>query len=501
MASDVKLLNQRVALADIAPHERNYNRHPADQVKRIAASLRKFGQVRSIVVWRSTILAGHGVVEAARSLGWKEITADVLPDDYPEHLALAYIAADNELARQGDPDQAALAAILQESAAADIELLEAIGYSNQELERLLVELAKGEPKEDTPPQIEDFPVSDLLSPYPYFGGKRAVAGAVWARFGQVDNYVEPFFGSGAMLLSSPYVPGVETVNDLDGFIANFWRAVRADPVAVADYVDWPTNENDLLARHLWLVSQRSETTRRLDADPEWYDAKIAGWWCWGACNWIGTGWCSGDGPWQVDGDQVRKLPHVGDAGRGVNRQLPHVGNAGVGVNRKLPHVGNAGRGVNRQLPHVGNAGQGDGQCAVWSEHLAAMMQRLSDRLRRVRVACGDWTRVVSSAVTDRHGLTAVFLDPPYAQGAMEYSAGGNNDASISDAVRTWCIANGGNPQLRIAFCGYEPLAMPAGWRALRWSAPKGYQNAENAENRHREIIWFSPHCLTPVPVK
>jgi ParB-like chromosome segregation protein Spo0J len=140
MADEVTPVNQRVALADIAPHERNYNRHPADQVKRIAASLRKFGQVRSIVVWRNTILAGHGVVEAARSFGWKEITADVLPDTYPEHLALAYVAADNELARLGDPDQAALAAILQESAAADVELLEAIGYGEAELERLLSEI-------------------------------------------------------------------------------------------------------------------------------------------------------------------------------------------------------------------------------------------------------------------------------------------------------------------------------------------------------------------------
>lgn len=140
MADEVKPVNQRVALADIAPHERNYNRHPADQIKRIAASLRKFGQVRSIVVWRSTILAGHGVVEAARSLGWKEIAADVLPDTYPEHLALAYVAADNELARLGDPDHAALAAILQESAAADAELLEAIGYGEAELERLLSEI-------------------------------------------------------------------------------------------------------------------------------------------------------------------------------------------------------------------------------------------------------------------------------------------------------------------------------------------------------------------------
>ena len=124
-----------------------------------------------------------------------------------------------------------------------------------------------------------------------------------------------------------------------------------------------------------------------------------------------------------------------------------------------------------------------------------MMQALSDRMRRVRVACGDWERVVSSSVTDRHGLTAVFLDPPYAAGAMEYSAGGNDDESITRAVQAWAIENGGNEQLRIALCGYDPLplAMPSGWVALRWTARKGYQAAGN-EDRRREIVWFSPHC-------
>ena len=99
--------NERVSLADIQPHKRNYNRHPASQVERIATSLRKFGQVRSIVVWRNTILAGHGVVEAAHSLGWTEIAADVLPADYPEHLALAYVAADNQLGKSNSETSSA----------------------------------------------------------------------------------------------------------------------------------------------------------------------------------------------------------------------------------------------------------------------------------------------------------------------------------------------------------------------------------------------------------
>ena len=45
----------------------------------------------------------------------------------------------------------------------------------------------------------------------------------------VDNYVEPFAGSAAMLLGAPEGNRVETINDFDGFVANFWRAIAHDP--------------------------------------------------------------------------------------------------------------------------------------------------------------------------------------------------------------------------------------------------------------------------------
>ena len=78
----------------------------------------------------------------------------------------------------------------------------------------------------------------LRAPFPYFGGKREAAALVWSALGRVQNYVEPFFGSGAVLLGRP--PGWrgnETVNDLDGMVANFWRAVKADPAIVAEHAD------------------------------------------------------------------------------------------------------------------------------------------------------------------------------------------------------------------------------------------------------------------------
>ena len=36
----------------------------------------------------------------------------------------------------------------------------------------------------------------LQAPFPWFGGKSQDAHIVWERFGNVPNYVEPFFGSG-----------------------------------------------------------------------------------------------------------------------------------------------------------------------------------------------------------------------------------------------------------------------------------------------------------------
>lgn len=129
----------------------------------------------------------------------------------------------------------------------------------------------------------------MKAPFPWFGGKSRAAPEVWRLFGNVPNYVEPFAGSLAVLLGRPHAPGTETVNDLDCYVANFWRALAADPDGVTDHCDWPVNEADLLARHRWLRAQEGFRDR-MRADPDFHDAKVAGWWVWGLCQWIGSGW-------------------------------------------------------------------------------------------------------------------------------------------------------------------------------------------------------------------
>ena len=147
-------------------------------------------------------------------------------------------------------------------------------------------------------------VKILKAPFPYFGGKSRVAGLVWDRFGDVSNYVEPFAGSLAVLLGRPHAPRTETVNDKDAYLSNFWRSVKHDPIGVAAWANWPVSEVDLLARHRWLVSTGAERLEALRTDPDYYDVKVAGWWVWGLCSWIGSGWCRQRG----EGDQPQTAP-------------------------------------------------------------------------------------------------------------------------------------------------------------------------------------------------
>lgn len=302
----------------------------------------------------------------------------------------------------------------------------------------------------------------LRAPFPYFGGKRRAADLVWKALGRVDHYIEPFCGSAAVILARPGGAGrCETVNDKDGMIANFWRSVKSHPKEVAQWADWPINEIDQNARHKWLIAQRENLTEQLIADPDWCDPKVAGWWVWGSCLWIGSGWCSRE-----------------------SRQLPAIGSEGMGV-----HSPRRNKGV----------GENHGFTGTVEEWLVA----LSNRLRRVRVTCGDWQRVVSSpsvlypgAVGKPNMDVGIFLDPPYAEGEMDYAVGGTG-TDLSAQVRAWALEAGKEPRLRIVLAGYQGEHEMPGWTVVEWTALGGYasQGTERTENRKRERLWLSPRCV------
>jgi len=451
------------------------------------------------------------------------------------------------------------------------------------------------------------PCAPLRAPFPWFGGKSRAAPLVWEAFGDVANYVEPFAGSLAVLLARPTPPGVETVNDRDTYLANFWRALSADPEGVAHHADWPVSEADLHARHRWLVAQ-GDFRQRMRADPDFFDAKVAGWWVWGICQWIGSGWCA-QPAWEeqeaagaektcgIATSEYEKRPMLDKPGRGIHQLAARVGpslansvnwegrahpaNGLRGIHKRTargqstaeyeqrPHLSdergvhkrtardeaqderlrnlrgnpewerrphlNFGNGIHAQRardltgasewgkrPSLGRGGRGVLGSSSWDVrpslrgsrgatgmgvHASARqggvhewMNALAERLRYVRVCCGDWSRILSPNVTERIGVTGVLLDPPYSDAAgRDPSIYAEEDLQVAHRVREWALANGDNPRLRIALCGYEgEHEMPASWRCVAWKAPGGYAAARgNHENALRERIWFSPHCLAP----
>lgn len=370
---------------------------------------------------------------------------------------------------------------------------------------------------------------ELRAPLIYFGGKRRVANIVWRALGPgVDHYVEPFFGSGAVLLGrigNKWHTGMETVNDLDGFVVNFWRAMAADPEQVASYCDYPVTEVDLTARHLWLVNTGAARIKKLEVDPDYFDAKVAGWWVWGINIWIGSGWCSGDGCWALGEESLTKLDHDrksrgGQHAAGDSRRMPSTQRAqginkqSIGVSKHLPFIG-GGRGVNKQLIAL-NHGQGINRDA-WNgldgkSRLPALIRyfnTLSHRLRRVRICCGDWQRILTEGALSAGSTTGIFFDPPYSESECSEKLYRTKTGNISKKVRRWAVEHGDDPKMRIVLAGYRDEhdhKIPATWRRHFYSAGKCYGRSHlvgsgtgNDANRHKETLWFSPFCIDQRP--
>ena len=334
----------------------------------------------------------------------------------------------------------------------------------------------------------------LRAPYPYFGGKSKQAATIWRAFGHdVPNFVDAAFGSNAVLWGRPGGAGkIETINDIDGHVCNVQRAIKADPDAVAEFCDWPINELDLHARHRWLVDNAPRVRELLIGDPDAFDAKAAGWWIWGICQWIGGGWCA---PNSI-GRLLQKRPAVASAG-GVHLVSPIArGLHGEAIAAKLE----AQKEMTTRLPAIGNDRGINGVSAPPAKD---WFRQLSARLRRVRVVCGDWRRVLGDGTLGKGDTVggrrpcAVMLDPAYSHDHRDPALYAHDSSTMAVEMRQWAIEHGDDPELRICLAGYyeeHQAHLPATWTVHRWTGGRGYAAKDNT-NREQETLWFSPACL------
>lgn len=128
----------------------------------------------------------------------------------------------------------------------------------------------------------------------YFGGKHNLAPWIVEHFPEHKTYLEPFFGGGSVLFHKPPCT-IETVNDLDGRVVNFFRVLR--------------NDADELIRHIKLTPwAREEFILSLQkTDDPFEDARLFFMSCWMSMN--GSTYVT-QGSWRHRCDDQCKSPAV-----------------------------------------------------------------------------------------------------------------------------------------------------------------------------------------------
>jgi DNA modification methylase len=133
--------------ASLRPWAKNARTHSKKQLRQIAKSIETFGFTNPVLIdQQGTILAGHGRVEAAKSLGMATVPC-LRIEHMTEAEKRAYVIADNKLALNAGWDEELLAQELQglmasEGLGFDIGV---IGFEVAEIDNLVENLAPEEP--------------------------------------------------------------------------------------------------------------------------------------------------------------------------------------------------------------------------------------------------------------------------------------------------------------------------------------------------------------------
>ena len=128
---------QEVLISELSEWKNNSRIHNQRNLLTIKNSLQKFGQVKPLIVQKSSmsIIAGNGTFQAMKALGWEKADCFIL--DIDDKTAEAYCITDNRATDQSEWDQKALTDSLKYLSEIDEELLNCTGFDATELEKML----------------------------------------------------------------------------------------------------------------------------------------------------------------------------------------------------------------------------------------------------------------------------------------------------------------------------------------------------------------------------
>jgi len=136
---DQKFIIEKIKVSELKDHPKNYRKHPEDQIKHIIKSIEQHGIYRNIVIAKdNTILAGHGVVTAAKKLKINEVPVIRFNIDSDSPQALKLIIGDNEISKLAEVDDYELSNLLKEIKDIDLNELLGTGFDEKTFINLLM---------------------------------------------------------------------------------------------------------------------------------------------------------------------------------------------------------------------------------------------------------------------------------------------------------------------------------------------------------------------------
>lgn len=192
--SDLEIENVQIDSLTFDPT--NARKHDAKNLDAIAGSLKLFGQRKPIVVTPdNVVVAGNGTLQAAKNLGWTEITIARTPRGWTWEQIKAFALADNRTAELAEWDSAVLADQLLE--------LDAVGWDLAEFGFEPLEPPTSPDDDDEPLSFDDAPTRAKLGDIWQLGNHRLMCGdatdesSIWKLIGsnQIDMvYTDPPYG-------------------------------------------------------------------------------------------------------------------------------------------------------------------------------------------------------------------------------------------------------------------------------------------------------------------
>jgi ParB-like chromosome segregation protein Spo0J len=161
--SQREIVIEHWAIEQLKPYARNSRTHSPAQVAAIAKSIERFGFTNPVLAGEDgTIIAGHGRVMAAQSLGIKVVPV-IVAADWTDEERRAYVITDNKLALDAGWDEDLLKLELGELAGAGVDL-EITGFTEADLNNLFgnVEQDVADNPPDTSAQLEGLSYSIVI---------------------------------------------------------------------------------------------------------------------------------------------------------------------------------------------------------------------------------------------------------------------------------------------------------------------------------------------------